>query len=272
MHILVTNDDGIHASGLLALAAAMRPLGQVSVLAPDRNWSASGHVKTMHRPLRVWETDLPDGTAGLTTDGAPSDCVALAMLGLIERKIDLVVSGINPNANLGHDVTYSGTVTAAMEAAISGVPGIAFSLQKADHARGSLDYGPAAEIAALLVGQLSERAFPAGILLNVNVPGLPLEELRGVAITRQGQRVYRDALVRREDPRLRPYYWIGGDSPTGVSEPGTDFWALSEGFVSVTPLQLDLTAHEHLNPVSGWLEGLEIRPARHSGHGPPTTS
>src|SRR3990172_2886649 len=125
MHILVTNDDGIQAAGLHALAQALRPLGDVTVLAPDRNWSASGHVKTMHRPLRVREVELPDGTPALSSDGAPSDCVALAVLGVLDRPIDMVVSGINPNANLGHDVTYSGTVTAAMEAAIQGLPGIA---------------------------------------------------------------------------------------------------------------------------------------------------
>jgi 5'-nucleotidase len=128
MHILVTNDDGVLAPGLLALAQQMRLLGDVSILAPDRNWSASGHVKTMHRPLRVREVRLDDGTAAMASDGAPSDCVALALLGLLPDKVDLVVSGINPNANLGHDITYSGTVTAAMEAVIWGIPGISVSL------------------------------------------------------------------------------------------------------------------------------------------------
>jgi 5'-nucleotidase len=136
MHILVTNDDGINAPGLLALAKEMKSLGQVSVLAPDHNWSASGHVKTMHRPLRVKETVLPDGSQAWASDGAPSDCVALGLLGFITEKIDLVVSGINPNANIGHDVTYSGTVTAAMEAAIGGVSGIAFSLHAPEEFQG----------------------------------------------------------------------------------------------------------------------------------------
>src|SRR5512137_511771 len=128
MHILLTNDDGVYAPGLLALAQEMKKIGKVTIVAPDRNWSASGHVKTMERPLRVKETHLADGTPALASDGAPSDCVALALLGLIEEKIDLVVSGINPNANIGHDLTYSGTVTAAMEASIAGIPGLAFSL------------------------------------------------------------------------------------------------------------------------------------------------
>lgn len=252
MHILITNDDGVSAPGLAALASALRNLGKVTVLAPDRNWSASGHVKTMHRPLRVWETKMSDGTEALATDGAPSDCVALAVLGLIEGELDLVVSGINPLANLGHDVTYSGTVTAAMEAAISGLPGLAISLNSNRNWDHELDYEPAAEIAYQISRQVMEFGLPKGVLLNINVPYSPLEQVRGVEITQQGQRVYRDALVRRDDPRGRAYYWIGGDSPTGVLDPGTDFWALDKGFVSVTPLQLDLTAHDERGKIESW--------------------
>ena len=155
MHILVTNDDGINAPGLLALAQAMRALietlhleGKVSVLAPDRNWSASGHVKTMDRPLRVKEALLADGTRGLASDGAPSDCVALAQLGLLSEPVNLVVAGINPGPNLGHDLTYSGTVTAAMEAAIWGIPAAAFSLEIPEHLDGPLDFSAAAQVAA----------------------------------------------------------------------------------------------------------------------------
>ena len=232
MHILVTNDDGVTAPGLLALAQEMRALGDVTVLAPDRNWSASGHVKTLHRPLRVKEVQLADGTPALATDGAPSDCVALAVLGLLPQKVDLVVSGINPNANLGHDVTYSGTVTAAMEAAIWGVPGIAVSLDSPENHLGVLDYGPAARVARQVVAAVIENGLPPDTLLNVNVPCLPDEQIAGTRITRQGLRVYRDELVAREDPRGRPYYWIGGDAPTGVPEEGTDFGALNEGYVS----------------------------------------
>ncbi len=246
-HILVTNDDGVTAPGLLALAQAMSELGDVTILAPDHNWSASGHVKTMHRPMRAKEVQLDDGTSALASDGAPSDCVALALLGLVEEEIDLVVSGINPNANIGHDVTYSGTVTAAMEAVIWGVPGIAFSLDSPDNHLGKIDYGPASRFAREIVAKLLEDGFPEETVLNINVPFLMEDKIQGIQITRQGLRVYRDQLVRREDPRGRPYYWIGGEAPTGIRERGTDFGALKSGYVSVTPLQLDLTAHQAID-------------------------
>jgi 5'-nucleotidase len=255
-HILVTNDDGVNAPGLLALAQEMRRLGEVTVLAPDHNWSASGHVKTLERPLRVKEAVLADGSLALASDGAPSDCVALAVLGLLPEKIDLVVSGINSNANMGHDVTYSGTVTAAMEAAIWGFPGIAVSLDVPDDLAGALDYGPAARAAQRVAATVIRRGLPKDILLNVNVPYLPEEQIRGVKITRQGLRVYRDLLVTRHDPRGRPYYWIGGDAPTGVPDEGTDFGALEDGYVSITPLQLDLTAYGAMDEVRGWEFGI----------------
>ena len=251
-HILVTNDDGVTAPGLLALAQAMQTLGRVTVLAPDRNWSASGHVKTMDRPLRVKEVRLADQSLALASDGAPSDCVALAVLGLLPEPVDLVISGINPTANLGHDVTYSGTVTAAMEAAIADLPGIAFSLATPEEQRGQLDFGPAARVAQRIMRQVIERGLPKGTLLNVNIPYLPDEQIQGVRITRQGLRVYRDLLVRRQDPRGRPYYWIGGEAPTGIPEDGTDFGALAQGYVSITPLHLDLTAHHCLSELQSW--------------------
>ena len=243
-HILVTNDDGVTAPGLLALAKEFKRLGEVIILAPDHNWSASGHVKTMHRPLRVREVQLEGGTTALTSDGAPSDCVALALMGLVEQKIDLVVSGINPNANIGHDVTYSGTVTAAMEAVIGGIPGVAVSLDSPDNHLGNLDYGPAASFARQIVEKLLSQGFPEKTVININVPYLPEREIKGVQITRQGLRLYRDRLDQRKDPRGKSYYWIGGDAPTGVEEDGTDFGAIKAGYVSVTPLQLDLTAHQ----------------------------
>lgn len=252
MHILVTNDDGVTAPGLLALAQALRSLGEVSVLAPDHNWSASGHVKTLHRPLRVKETILSDGSFAFASDGAPSDCVALALLGLLEKNVDLVVSGINPNANIGHDVTYSGTVTAAMEAAIGGVPGIAVSLDSPDNHHAALDYSVAARIGKEVAAMAIKRGLPKGTLLNVNVPYLPYDEIQGICITRQGLRIYRDALVRRIDPQGKPYYWIGGQAPTGVPEKGTDYGALKAGFVSITPLQLDLTAYNTLQDLKRW--------------------
>jgi 5'-nucleotidase len=252
MHILVTNDDGVQAPGLLALAQSMRSLGKVSVLAPDHNWSASGHVKTLHRPLRARPTHLADGSQALASDGAPSDCVALGILGLLNEPVDLVVSGINPFINVGHDLTYSGTVTAAMEAAIWGVPAAAFSIAGSDKTFNDIDYSAAAAVAARVIQQMIAHPLPAHILLNVNVPDLPLEEIRGYRITRQGLRIYRDELVRREDPRGIPYYWIGGEAPTGVAEEGTDFGALADNCVSITPIQLDLTAHQYFPELNRW--------------------
>jgi 5'-nucleotidase len=252
MHILVTNDDGVQAPGLLALAQEMRKLGKVTVFAPDRNWSASGHVKTLERPIRVSETMLADGTSAFASDGAPSDCVALPLLGFID-KVDLVVSGINPYSNIGHDVTYSGTVTAAMEAVIAGVPGLAFSLASQDKPSNvPADYGPAAQVARLVAQKVIAEGLPEGVVLNVNVPYLSIEAMKGFIVTRQGLRVYRDALDRRIDPRGRPYYWIGGDAPTGVNEKGTDVGALTEGYVSITPLQLDLTNYKALDVLRKW--------------------
>ncbi len=251
MHILVTNDDGVQAPGLLALAQEMRKLGRVTVFAPDHNWSASGHVKTMDRPLRVRETTLADGTAAFMSDGAPSDCVALPMLGLTDP-IDMVVSGINPNANIGHDVTYSGTVTAAMEAVIEGVKGIAVSLNSPQGFKGQLDYSTAAIVARHVTEKVIADGLADEVVLNVNVPYLKENEFKGYMITRQGLRVYRDALDERIDPRGRPYYWIGGEAPTGVDEPGTDFGALTAGYVSITPLQLDLTNYEAMDVLKKW--------------------
>lgn len=252
MHILVTNDDGVQAPGLLSLAQAMRQVAEVTVVAPDRNWSASGHVKTLERPIRVTETMLADGTAAFMSDGAPSDCVALPLLGFTE-KIDLVVSGINPFSNIGHDVTYSGTVTAAMEAVIAGVPGIAFSLASQDKSANTpTDYGPAGQVAAVIAKKVLEEGLAEGIVLNVNIPYLSAESMKGMMVTRQGLRVYRDALDKRVDPRGRPYYWIGGEAPTGVNEEGTDVGALFAGYVSITPLQLDLTNYKAVDALKNW--------------------
>ncbi len=252
MHILVTNDDGIAAPGLAALAAEMRKLGQVTVLAPDHNWSACGHVKTLDRPLRVKEAVLADGSAGLTSDGAPSDCVALALLGLLADKVDLVVSGINPNANLGHDVTYSGTVTAAMEAAIWGLPALAVSLEIPEGLAGPADYGPAARIGRRVAAAVLQHGLPKETLLNVNVPYLSDDQLKGPRVTRQGLRLYRDLLVPRKDPRGRPYYWIGGLPPEGVTEHGSDIWALANNLISITPINLDMTAYRMIDHLKRW--------------------
>jgi 5'/3'-nucleotidase len=252
-HILVTNDDGVLAPGLLALVQEMRTLGRVSILAPDRNWSGGGHVKTFDRPLRVKQFRLADGTTAYASDGAPSDCVALATLGYFKEPIDLVVSGINVGANLGHDVTYSGTVTAAMEAVLANVPGLAVSLEIVEGVQpDQLDFGPAARAAGQVVRHVIDHGLPAEILLNVNVPLVKQEEIRGFRFTRQGLRVYHGRLDEGKDPRGVPFYFIGGDAPTGVPERGTDIGALAEGYVSITPLHLDLTAYHTLTDLNTW--------------------
>ncbi len=252
MHILVTNDDGVTAPGLLALAEEMSALGKVSILAPDHNWSASGHVKTLDRPMRIKEVRLTERITAWASDGAPSDCVALAVCGFLKEKIDLVVSGINPYANLGHDVTYSGTVTAAMEATIWGYPAIAVSLESPENLTGPADYRAAARAGRVVAQCVARYGLPPNVLLNVNVPYLPYEQLKGIRITRQGLRVYHDKLDQRLDPRGKPYYWTAGDVPTGIPERGTDIGVLAEGCISITPIQLDLTAYHAIPDLNAW--------------------
>lgn len=248
--ILVTNDDGVTAPGLLALAQSVRQMDgvEVSVLAPDHNWSACGHVKTMSRPMRVKPVSLADGSQAFSSDGAPSDCVALAMMGALELEFDAVVSGINPNANVGLDVTYSGTVTAAMEGAINGIPGFAVSIDAPEHHQGPLEYEAAAQAAVRVIAQLLEKwdgNLPAPIW-NINIPYRPEGDYAGVQFTRQGVRLYHDMLEKRVDPRGVPYYWIGGEPPSGVEEEGTDYGAIKQGFISVTPLRMDMTDIQRL--------------------------
>ena len=252
--ILVTNDDGVTAPGLLALAQAVRGMDgvEVSVLAPDHNWSACGHVKTMSRPMRIRATNLADGSQAWSSDGAPSDCVALAMMGALEIKFDAVVSGINPNANVGLDVTYSGTVTAAMEGTINGVPGFAVSIDAPEYHQGPLDYSSAADAADRIIAQLLKHwdgQLPAPIW-NINIPYRPEGDYAGVQFTRQGVRLYHDALEKRVDPRGTPYYWIGGDAPSGLIEDGTDYGAIKQGYISVTPLRMDMTDAQRLEGTS----------------------
>jgi len=208
----------------------------------------------MHKPLRIWQVQLADGSPAHMSSGTPSDCVGLAVLEAIPVQPDLVVSGINTGANVGHDITYSGTVAAAMEGVIAGLPAMAVSLDSSDE---TADYGYAAEVAALLAGQLLERGLPPKVLLNVNVPHLPPEEIKGVRITRLGEQVYANVLVQRKDPRGRPYFWVGGDRLVGVAEDGTDVGALAEGYVSVTPLLMDMTADHLLDEMRGWKLALE---------------
>jgi 5'-nucleotidase len=251
-HILVTNDDGVFEPGLLALVQAMQPFGKVSVVAPDRNWSISGHVKTMHRPIRVYEVTLADGTPAIASDGAPSDCVALPIMGLLDTPVDLVVSGINPNPNLGHDLTYSGTVTSAMEAAIWKTPGVAFSLNGVGTDFTRFHFDTAGRVAQEVVQRVIEHGLPPFTLLNVNVPDLPLEQVKGYAITRQGMRIYNDVLGKDQDEEGVTFYWIEGDPPTGLVEEGTDFGALSHGYVSIHPVHLDLTAYSMVSSLKSW--------------------
>jgi len=248
-HILITNDDGVAAPGLCALAERLSSVARVTIIAPDRNWSASGHVKTMHKPLRADPATLPNGMPALATTGGPADAVALGLMGLAESPVTMVVSGINRGENLGHDVTYSGTVTAAMEGAIAGLPAFAISLNTRDSAA---DYQVAADFAAYLSHQIVEHGLPGGTLLNVNIPALPREAILGVQVTRMGLRIYRDELLRREDPTGRPYYWIGGQPPTGRAEVGTDVGALAAGYITVTPIQLDFTAYRLVESLGSW--------------------
>lgn len=231
--ILLTNDDGIRAPGLTALAEAMAPLGEVWVFAPDREQSAVGHGVSLHRPLRV--EAMRD--RWMMVDGTPTDCVMLAVRDLLPRRPRLVVSGVNPGANLGDDVTYSGTVAGAFEGMLLGINAIAVS---------DVSYAPthletAAAMAAQAAARVLEHGLPADTVLNLNVPDAPLDEIKGLRVTRMGRRHYQDEIIARTDPRGRRYYWIGGSAPTHQVEPGTDFEAIEEGYASVTPLHRDLT-------------------------------
>lgn len=237
--ILVTNDDGIRAPGIQYLAEALAEVGQVEVYAPEGQQSAVGHGVSLHRPLRV-STIAPGWHM---VDGTPTDCVMLAVRSLLGRKPDLVVSGVNAGANLGDDVTYSGTVAGAFEGMLLGVPSIAVS---------DVSYKPqrqdtAAQVAARVARYVLNNGLPEDTTLNVNVPDVGYEDLKGLAITRMGRRSYQDDIVRREDPRGGVYYWIGGDEPTHIMESGTDFEAIEAGKVSITPLHRDVTYHAALH-------------------------
>lgn len=247
--ILVTNDDGIESRGLLMLKQALEPIGDVYVMAPETNQSAVGHSMTFMRPLRVRERVLDDGSPGWSVDGSPTDAVSLAFLGYFGISFDLVASGINYGSNLGDDITYSGTVGAAMEAVLSGCPAFAVSQEWS----GEPDFGLAGRVAALVARNVLEHGLGEGELLNVNLPASPAEgDAFGVDLTRMGKRVYQDQLLERLDPRGVPYYWFGGPPPTGLAEPGTDFHAVVNGRVAITPIQLDLTARRLLERIHGW--------------------
>jgi 5'-nucleotidase len=254
VRILLTNDDGITSRGLFQAKVALEAHGTVSVIAPDSNRSGSARSITIDRSLNVSEVEMRDGSTGFATDGTPVDCVRFGELGLVGERPDLVVSGINYGYNLGDDVTYSGTVAAAFEGLLLGIPGIAIS-QGAPTASGSdfrrheaYDFGPAAEFLSRLVGSVIAHGIPPGTLLNVNVPSQP----SGVAIGRLGKRIYRDRLELEADDAGRRRYRIYGDDPSYHDEPGTDFRAIAEGRISVTPIHLDLTSVPGIEALRQW--------------------
>lgn len=253
--ILLTNDDGITSPGLLALKKALSSLGRTEVFAPDRNWSAASRTRTFHKPLRVDPVPMLDGTVGRATSGTPSDCVSLALLGLLDARPDLIVSGINAGLNLGRDVSYSGTVAAAMEGARSGIPAVAASYDTLQAPSADPDYDQAAEFIRRLVAFLLARPpLPSGILLNVNVPYTPTGRTLHARLTRLGGEAYSNYLVTGKDPHGREYYWITGDPLTdeAAGEVGTDLRAVAEGYVSITPIHLDMTEHALLTTLRSW--------------------
>jgi 5'-nucleotidase len=244
-YVLVTNDDGVHAPGIFALAKAMREIGEVEVIAPAINQSASGHKKTLKQDIPVQRTTLQDGTPALAVTGSPADCIAITALGMSRWPPNIVVSGINRGANMGQDITYSGTVSAALEATIHGVPAVAVSL--ANHGANSVeDYENAANIAVTVVRKVLEKGLPPLTIVNLNVPAIgPTPSIR---LTRQGVRIYNDELDNEGE-----IYRIVGPEPTGMTEEeGTDLWAVHNGYASLTPIHLDLTAHRFLADLAAW--------------------
>jgi 5'-nucleotidase len=243
--LLVTNDDGVHAAGLAALARALEDLGDVYVLAPEREQSACGHALTLHRPLRV----EPVRERWFAVNGTPSDCVNLGVLGFLPERPVLIASGVNHGTNLGDDVTYSGTVSAAMEGLLLGVPSIAVSLVPGG------DFDEAGRAARLVAARVLVEGLPPKTLLNVNVPADP----KGIRMTRLGHRVYSGKIVEQIDPRGRTHYWIGGGEPAWELLEGSDMQAVNDGFVSVTPVHLDLTSQRALGELSDWSAALSTQ-------------
>lgn len=239
MIVLVTNDDGIRATGIQVLARALAQVADVTVVAPEHERSATGHAITLHKPLRAARTVVSDlDVAAWATNGTPADCVALGVLDLVPQRPDLVVSGINAGPNIGSDLTYSGTVSGAMEGAIIGIPSIAVSVGAFEDVR----FDVAAEVAVRLVEVIGRGGLPPETLLNVNVPNFQKSDIRGITVTRQAERGYISRLEKRKDPRGRTYYWLTGERSPVPDKEGTDAWALHQGFVSVTPLTMQMTA------------------------------
>ncbi len=252
MRILLSNDDGYLAPGLRVLREYLTEVAEITVVAPDRNRSGASNSLTLERPLRIHES----APGILYVDGTPTDCVHVAITGLLEDEPDMVVSGINAGANMGDDIIYSGTVAAAIEGRYLGLPAIAISLAS----RGSdpTHYATAGHVARQLVQRLRKDPLPADTILNVNVPDLPLEKIRGFAATRLGRRHRAEPVIKSEDPRGRPIYWVGAAGTEADAGPGTDFYAISQGCVSITPVQIDLTEYKGLEKVSGWLAGMSL--------------
>ena len=254
MKILLSNDDGYRAEGLRALHDALAPLAELTVVAPDRNRSGASNSLTLDVPLRVASFGE---RKYLVLNGTPTDCVHLAISGLFENEPehDMVVSGINDGANLGDDVLYSGTVAAAIEGRFLGLPAIAVSMVVQPNS--GLHFTTAARVAAELVMRIQRTPLHQATILNVNVPDVPYEALKGYQATRLGFRHRSERIVRMEDPRGRPVYWVGPSGTGSDAGPGTDFHAVANNYVSVTPLQIDLTRHTMLDDVSQWLQGRE---------------
>ena len=242
--ILVSNDDGIHSEGIKALVRALKRVGEVFTVAPDRERSAASHSLTLHRPLRVEKI----GPNVYAIDGTPTDCINLAVNGIIKKKPDLVVSGINKGGNLGDDVTYSGTVSAAMEGTLLGIPSFAISLVSIS--RDNFDFKNAARFAARLARFILKNRLPKDTLLNINVPDV--DDIKGYRITKQGKRLYGDAIVEKVDPRGKKYYWIGGDILKWEGGEDTDFKAITSNFISITPVHLDMTNYASFKELHKW--------------------
>jgi len=249
--ILLTNDDGIYAPGIHAIRAELERIGghEIWAVAPDRERSASGHAITMYRPLFPLKAEFPGAQSPCySVTGTPADSAKLAIEALLPRRPDLVISGINRGANLGTDIFYSGTCAAALEGPILGIPAIASSLDSWE----SKDYSVAARFTAQLALKVLADGLPEGTLLNVNVPGRPADQIMGVRVTRMGRRLYKDQWDKRTDPRGKTYYWLAGELMELDNGPDTDVTSVEEGYISVTPVQLDLTRYDQLKRLADW--------------------
>src|SRR5262245_16327664 len=244
MLILVSNDDGVYSKGIKILSHELKKIAQVVVVGPDREKSAASHSLTLHRPLRVTRVS----PKVYSVDGTPTDCITLGIYEILKRKPDLIISGINKGGNLGDDVHYSGTVSAALEGAINGVPSVAISLVARDHSI----FAPAAAFAVKIAKKVAKEGLPKGLILNVNVPNLTEGQIKGYAWTKTGKRNYGDIIVEKMDPRGRPYFWIGGDETGFEDIKESDCNAILEGKISISPLKADITDHAHLKKIKGW--------------------